>query len=224
MNLIRVNLYDYQRIVREIIIQKLFAGILSAGLLAGVACFMVWAWQLVTVAQLEGDIEEVQAQVNTLTPDYRKVQKLKKKKERYGDIIKGIDGLRTKRSRTTELLEDLGRSLPDGVWLTVVEQRTLDDLANVPDLFLGVNKDGLREERARAEKEGREFEPHQFIQITGQGDDHQAIVHFVDRLRTLPYFDHVMLAKTEQKWEKNHPVKEFTIYSHVLKLEAPQKG
>ncbi|MGP0566109.1 MULTISPECIES: PilN domain-containing protein [unclassified Nitrospina] len=224
MNLIRVNLYDYQRIVREIIIQKLFAGIVSAGLLAGVACFLVWAWQLVTVAQLEGDIEEVQSQVNALTPDYRKVQKLKKKKERYGDIIKGIDGLRTKRSRTTELLEDLGQSLPDGVWLTVVEQRTLDDLANIPDLFLGVNKAAINEEKANAEKEGREHEPHQFIQITGQGDDHQAIVHFVERLRELPYFDHVMLARTEQKWKKNYPVKEFIIYSHVLKLDAPQKG
>ncbi|WP_042250542.1 PilN domain-containing protein, partial [Nitrospina gracilis] len=212
MNLIRVNLYDYQRIVREIIIQKLFAGILSAGLLAGVACFLVWAWQLVTVAQLEGDIEEVQSQVNALTPDYRKVQKLKKKKDRYGDIIKGIDGLRTKRSRTTELLEDLGQSLPDGVWLTVVEQRTLDDLANIPDLFLGVNKAAINEAKANAEKEGREHEPHQFIQITGQGDDHQAIVHFVERLRELPYFDHVMLARTEQKWKKNYPVKEFIIY------------
>ncbi|CAI2719545.1 PilN domain-containing protein [Nitrospina watsonii] len=224
MNLIRVNLYDYQRIVREITIQKLFAGIFSAGLLAVAACFLFWAWQMVTIAQLEGEIEEVQAKVNALTPDYRKVQKLKKKKERYGEIITGIDGLRTKRSRTTELLEDLGRSLPQGVWLTVVEQRSLDDLGNIPDLFLGVNKAALLAERAKAEQEGREYEQHQFIQITGQGDNHQTIVHFVDRLRTLPYFDHVMLAKTEEKWKKNSPVKEFTIYSHVLKLAAPEKG
>lgn len=224
MNLIRINLYDYQRIVREVIIQKMLVGIVGAGLAAALFCVVIWFGQILSITALEGDIEEVQAQVNLLAPDYQKVQKLKKKKGRYGEIIQGIDGLRTKRSRTTELLEDLGRSLPEGVWLTVVEQRTLDDLRSVPDLFLGVSKAALDEQRAKAAKEGREYEPHQFIQITGQGHDHQAIVHFVERLRTLPYFDHVMLAQTEEKWEKNHPVKEFTIYSHIMKVEAPAKG
>ena len=224
MNLIRINLYDYQRIIREVIVQKMLAGIVAAVLIAVALCFLAWAGQMLRIAALEGDIEEVQAKVNALTPDYRKVQKLKKKKQRYTEIIQGIDGLRTKRSRTTELLEDLGRSLPESVWLTVVEQRTLGDLKNIPDLFLGVNKKAIEEQRAKAEKEGREYDEHQFIQITGQGHNHQAIVHFVERLRELPYFDHVMLAKTEQQWEKNHPVKEFTIYSHVMKVEAPAKG
>lgn len=224
MNLIRINLYDYQRIVREVIIQKMLAGIVSAVLIAILLCFLAWVGQVFAVAALESDIEEEQVKINALTPDYRKVQSLKKKKERYGEIIQGIDGLRTKRSRTTELLEDLGRSLPEGVWLTVVEQRTLADLKTVPDLFLGVNKVVLEEQRAKAEKEGREYDEHQFIQITGQGHNHQAVVHFVERLRELPYFDHVMLARTEEKWEKNHPVKEFIIYSHVMKVEAPAKG
>ncbi len=224
MSTIRINLFDYQRVVREVEIQKLLAGIFAA-FMAGVAvCFLWWMVEVIAVANLEGDIEEEESKVAALTTDYNHVQDLKKKKGQFGEVINSIDSLRTKRSKTTELLEDLGRSLPEGVWMKTIAQKTLGDLMGVPELFLSVNRAEADEAKRKAEEEGREYDEHQFIELKGQGHSNQAIIHFVNRLRTLPYFDHVMLAQTKQAWVTNNPVQEFTIYCHILKVEAAAKG
>jgi len=224
MSTIRINLFDYQRIVREVEVQKMLANIVAM-LLTGVAiCFLWWVYEVVGVANLEGDIEEEESKVAALTTDYNIVQGLKKKKGQFGEVINSIDSLRTKRSKTTELLEDLGRSLPEGVWMTTIAQKVLGDLGGISELFLGVNPQAELEAKQTALAEGREYVEHQFIELKGQGHSNQAIIHFVNRLRTLPYFDHVMLANTEQAWVSDNPVQEFTIYCHVMKVEAPAKG
>lgn len=224
MSTIRINLYDYQRIVREVEVQKMLASIFAAVLAGAAICFLWWMVEVIAVKNLEGDIEEEKSKVSALKTDYDHVQDLKKKKDQFGEVINSIDSLRTKRSKTTELLEDLGRSLPEGVWMKTIAQKTLTDLGGLPELFLGVDPDAEKEAQQKADNEGVEYDEHQFIELKGQGHSNQAIIHFVNRLRTLPYFDNVMLTQTNQKWTSNQPVQEFTIYCHVLKVEAPAKG
>jgi len=213
--MITINLYDYRRVLQQIAIQKQIAAILLAMTLVLVLCGLSWVVEKAFVGLLNDDVREIQTQVSALKPDYDAVQTMKGEKVAFNKIITGIDNLRAQRGRTTEILEDIGRSLPEDVWLRGIQQMDMNAIKGkrIPFLFIDYE----------AQKKAKEDAPDDvFFEIKGSAKYDQSVVQFVELLENIPYFDHVVLLSTNQEWIGLEPIREFLIYSHVVLPEVKE--
>ena len=213
--MITINLYDYRRVLQQIAIQKQIAAILLAMTLVLVLCGLSWVVEKAFVGLLNDDVREIQTQVSVLKPDYDAVQTMKGEKVAFNKIITGIDNLRAQRGRTTEILEDIGRSLPEDVWLRGIRQMDMHAIKGkrIPFLFIDYE----------AKKKAKEDAPDDvFFEIKGSAKYDQSVVQFVELLENIPYFDHVVLLSTNQEWIGLEPIREFLIYSHVVLPEVKE--
>ncbi len=213
--MITINLYDYRRVLQQIAIQKQIAAILLAMTLVLVLCGLSWVVEKAFVGLLNDDVREIQTQVSALKPDYDAVQTMKGEKVAFNKIITGIDNLRAQRGRTTEILEDIGRSLPEDVWLRGIRQMDMKAIKGkgIPFLFIDYE----------AQKKAKEDAPDDvFFEIKGSAKYDQSVVQFVELLENIPYFDHVVLLSTNQEWIGLEPIREFLIYSHVVLPEVKE--
>ena len=213
--MITINLYDYRRVLQQIAIQKQIAAILLAMTLVLVLCGLSWVVEKAFVGLLNDDVREIQTQVSALKPDYDAVQTMKREKVAFNKIITGIDNLRAQRGRTTEILEDIGRSLPEDVWLRGIRQMDMHAIKGkrIPFLFIDYE----------AKKKAKEDAPDDvFFEIKGSAKYDQSVVQFVELLENIPYFDHVVLLSTNQEWIGLEPIREFLIYSHVVLPEVKE--
>lgn len=213
--MITINLYDYRRVLQQIAIQKQIAAILLAMTLVLVLCGLSWVVEKALVGLLNDDVRGIQTQVSALKPDYDAVQTMKGEKVAFNKIITGIDNLRAQRGRTTEILEDIGRSLPEDVWLRGIRQMDMNAIKGkrIPFLFIDYE----------AQKKAKEDAPDDvFFEIKGSAKYDQSVVQFVELLENIPYFDHVVLLSTNQEWIGLEPIREFLIYSHVVLPEVKE--
>ena len=167
----------------------------------------MWIWNI------ESDLAEVETKVVAATPDYNAVQHLKKQQSQYGKIITGIDKLRSDQTRTTEFLEDLGQAIPEGVWLTSVQQMNMETIENKKIPFLFISYDDKKRKKRGKKKESED----KFVELKGTAIDGQPIVHLLEQLRAIPYIDAVVLNTSKREWMENQPVQNFAIYCHFLK-------
>ena len=215
--MITINLYDYKRIVRDVGIQKQLAMVAAGSMIVLLICCGTWMFQNMWIWSIESDLAEVEIEVAAATPDYNAVQKLKKQQGQYTKIITGIDALRSDQARTTEFLEDMGRAIPEGIWLTSVQQMDMDGIKNKKIPFLFINYD---DKKARRGKKGKKDAPvDKFVELKGTAMDGQSIVHLLEQLRAIPYIDAVVLNTSKRKWMENQPVQNFEIYCHFLKTK-----
>lgn len=213
--MITINLYDYRRVLQQIAIQKQIVAILLAMTLVLVLCGLSWVVEKAFVGLLNDDVREIQTQVSALKPDYDAVQTMKREKVAFNKIITGIDNLRAQRGRTTEILEDIGRSLPEDVWLRGIRQMDMNAIKGkrIPFLFIDYE----------AQQKAKEDAPDDvFFEIKGSAKYDQSVVQFVELLENIPYFDHVVLLSTNQEWIGLEPIREFLIYSHVVLPEVKE--
>ncbi|TDJ58040.1 MAG: hypothetical protein E2O41_06910 [Nitrospina sp.] len=213
--MITINLYDYRRVLQQIAIQKQIAAILLAMTLVLVLCGLSWVVEKAFVGLLNDDVREIQTQVSALKPDYDAVQTMKREKVAFNKIITGIDNLRAQRGRTTEILEDIGRSLPEDVWLRGIRQMDMNAIKGkrIPFLFIDYEAKEIAKEDAPDDV---------FFEIKGSAKYDQSVVQFVELLENIPYFDHVVLLSTNQEWIGLEPIREFLIYSHVVLPEVKE--
>ena len=215
--MITINLYDYKRIVRDVGIQKQLAMVAAGSMIVLLICCGTWMFQNMWIWSIESDLAEVEIEVTTATPDYNAVQKLKKQQGQYTKIITGIDALRSNQARTTEFLEDMGRAIPEGIWLTSVQQMGMEGIKNKKIPFLFINYD---DKKSRRGKKGKKKGPvDKFVELKGTAMDGQSIVHLLEQLRAIPYIDAVVLNTSKRKWMENQPVQNFEIYCHFLKTK-----
>jgi Tfp pilus assembly protein PilN len=217
--MITINLYDYKRIIRDVGIQKQLAMVVASCTLFFIVCGMVWFFQLMQIWSVESDLAEVETEVAAATPDYKAVQVLKKRQDKYKKIITGIDGLRSNQARTTEFLEDMGQAVPEGVWLTSIRQMDLLAIKRkkVPFLFISYEEKKSRKKKKKGKKDSASDD--NFIELKGTAIDGQPIVQLLEQLRAIPYIDAVVLNTSKRKWMENQPVHNFEIYCHFLKTK-----
>lgn len=214
--MIKINLYDYQRIAQEVTIQKMvmtavFIVIVALGLTG-----LSYVNDTIKVGNAEAEVAEAQQRVNQLKPQYDVVQKLKAKEGTLRGNIQGLEGLRTAKVPFARLLEDVGRIAPEGVWLEKVEQETEAKLrgARVPILFLDKTPPPTR---GRKPAKGKEVpkEEHLFVKFQGKARSDRGVVRFMEALETLDYLDHVILHKSNMSWVEKRQVRIYTVYAHV---------
>ncbi len=209
--MITINLYDYKRLVRDVGIQKNLTWVAMGVTISSLLCFMIWIFQNILIGGLGSDLAELETQVAAATPDYNVVQKMKAQKKKYGEIITGIDKLRSGQAHTTEFLEDMGRAIPEGVWLKSLQQLDMEEIIKEKVPFLFISYDTKSKNKGKGDR---------FIELKGVAPTDQPIVHFLEQLRALPYIDAVVLHESSRKWIETVPVHEFAIYCHFLKPES----
>jgi Tfp pilus assembly protein PilN len=214
--MITINLYDYKRIVRDVGIQKQLAMVAAGSMIVLLVCCGTWMFQKMWIWNIESDLAEVETKVVAATPDYNAVQHLKKQQGQYTKIITGIDALRSDQARTTEFLEDMGRAIPEGVWLTSVKQMNLETVESKKIPFLFIDYDSKQQNR-RKKKGKKGSDEDKFVELKGTAMDGQPIVHLLEQLRAIPYIDAVVLNSSKRTWMENQPVQNFEIYCHFLK-------
>ncbi|NIQ01687.1 MAG: hypothetical protein GWM98_15925 [Nitrospinaceae bacterium] len=219
--MITINLFDYKRIVREVAVQKQVVMVAGVGFASVVICGLFYVFQLLQISLIRSDLEEMNTQVAAAKPDYDIVQKLKAKKKKFNEIISGIDTLRAQQARTTELMEDVGEAVAEGVWLTSILQMNLEEIQDkeIPFLFIDYEADSKKKKK----KKKQEGEEDKFIELKGLAKSDKAIVHFIEQLQSIPYIDAVVLNASKKKWIDIKNVREFEIYCHFLKTETKPK-
>jgi len=213
--MITINLYDYKRIIRDVGIQKQLAMVAAGSMIILLICCGTWMFQKMWIWNIESDLAEVETQVAAATPDYNAVQHLKKQQGQYTKIITGIDALRSDQARTTEFLEDMGRAVPEGVWLTSVRQMDLKEIESKKIPFLFISYDDKKSKKRKSKK--GEVSDDKFVELKGTAMDGQPIIHLLEQLRAIPYIDAVVLNRSKREWMENQPVQKFEVYCHFLK-------
>ena len=216
--MITINLYDYKRIIREVGIQRQLAMVAAGTMIVLLICCGVWMFQKMMIWNTESNLAEVEIEVAAATPDYNAVQKMKKQQDQYKKIITGIDALRSNQARTTEFLEDMGQAVPEGVWLTSVQQMDMETIKGKRIPFLFINyADKSKKRRGKGNQGGNSGD--KFVELKGTAIGGQSIVHLLEQLRAIPYIDAVVLNTSKREWMENQPVQNFEIYCHFMKTK-----
>ncbi len=202
--MIKINLYDYQRVAEEVTVQKM---VMTAGLIViGIAGFTVMSFIAdgVRVRLAESEMMEAQMKVAKIKPQFDVVQNLKAEAEGLGKKVASLTGLRSAKIPFAQLMEDVGQVAPTGVWLEKIEQADEKKLrgSNVPILF-------------KAKGKPDKTNPHLFIRFTGSASSDRGVVRFMEGLEALDYLDHVIMHSSAQTWVARRSVRKFIVYAHV---------
>ena len=216
--MIKINLHDYKEEIIKIGIQKQAVRGCTIIIGALVIIGVFWVLQQVKADAVRGEIVALDKQVQSLAKDVRVIQKMQNKQKRVLQIMEGIQGLRDRQMPLTKILADLSMNIPDGIWLTDIEQNTLKDIikSKVPVIFVGDPK-VLKTKKKKKKKKGK-IEPYEFIEIKGKafgayGD--QSTLDYLSYLRTIPYFEQVFIRESKYDLIGTYPVREFTIYCYM---------
>lgn len=214
--MIKINLYDYKTIVRDVGIQRQLTMVVAVGMIALLLGCGIWMFQKMLIWNVENDLAEVETKVAVATPDYSAVQQMKRQQGQYKKIITGIDALRSDQARATEFLEDMGQAVPEGVWLTSIQQMDMEGIQRKKVPFLFISYDDIKKTKKKNGKQKGVSED-KFVELKGTAIDGQPIVHFLEQLRAIPYIDAVVLNTSRRAWMEDQPVQNFEIYCHFLK-------
>ncbi|MGV7220449.1 MAG: PilN domain-containing protein [Nitrospinales bacterium] len=213
-NMITINLFDHKRIVTEVRVQKMISAAVFISFLGLLLVGAWWGLQTMEVNQQAEDTANMESQVAQAKPAYTRVVGMKAEKKSVEGIIGKIDTLRNPEYETPQLMEDLSERIPEGVWLTSVEQKSLAQLKSlgVPVLFIQESKDKKKKAKKGKDDKGPQ---HIFIELSGMAKFDQSIVRYMEQLEEVTYLDNVFLQKTEERWIGLEKVRQFKIYCHV---------
>lgn len=226
--MIKINLHDYRLELRHVAIQKLV--VKAAGIILGAVVLTLgyWVVQQVQLDQMQADILELEKQVKALDGPVKAVQKMQAKKRRAKQIMEGISMLRLGQMPATRILEDISMNIPSEIWLTGLEQRTLEQLVRkkIPVIFIG-DPEKIKPKKKKKKKKKKKEELPDFLEIKGRvfgsyGD--RVLAGYMKQLEQVPYFKEVFLYQTKYVRLGTYPVREFTIYCYMPKPEPKKKG
>ncbi|MDP6657367.1 MAG: hypothetical protein QGG38_02365 [Nitrospinaceae bacterium] len=220
--MININLHDYKLELQKVAIQKLAV---RAAVIVAMAIFLTiayWGYRQVELGHAQTEITKLDDQVKALSGQIKTIDKMKTRTKRSVEIMEGIDTLRAKQFQVTQVMEGLTLTVPDEIWLTSVQQISLNQVfkRKVPVIFIG-NPDELN---PRKKKKG-EREPTEFVEVQGRvfgkyGD--QILTRYMDSLREVPYFKEVFLHQTVHQLAGTYPIREFSLYIYIP-VKKPDK-
>lgn len=213
--MITINLFDYRDVLKKVKIQVQVvaaAGVIGASLLLIAASWMVEA---VSRDDMKVKVDEVEGKIKALDGKVQAVVKMQNKQKRIDQIVNGVTLLKSGQLLSmTQLLEDVGKSVPEGIWLEEVYQAKWEDLEKnkVPVIFI---KDPAEKPKPR-----KGDEPSNFIAIKGRTFTDVHLAHFIESLEKVPYFKTVFLFKSKMSEDKLDPSHRFTVYCYMGEIKA----
>lgn len=217
IHMIAINLYDYRQQLKNVAIQKQVVAASGMVIMSLVLILMSWFVEETNRDNLKVAVSEVEGKIKAIEGKVQAVQAMKKKQKRVGQIIDGIQTLKTGQFLAmTRLLEDVGQALPEGVWFERVMQANWQELEKkkVPVIFI---KDPA--EKLQEKKDEKKDELFNFVEIKGKANSDDAISRFIEGLEKIPYFKTVFLFKKELEEDNLTPVHVFTVYCYMGEIK-----
>ena len=222
--MITINLFDYRQELKKISIQKRVMGGVGIIIVFMIGCGAVWGLEQIKIKKISGEIAEVQGAVDGLSRVVKKVKSMQGQIKRLDQIITGIRGLRSGKVGPVEMLVDINRGIPTGLWLTSMMQTNWKDLESkkVPVIFIK-NPDAKKKKKRRKKRKNRADpdEEKVFLEIKGKAFSDKVVARYIEQLEAIPYFNVVFLHKSMKV--RNDPFRNFTIYCY-MKPEAKKKA
>ena len=203
--MIKINLYDYQRIVQEVTVQKMVTTAIMIVFIALGLTGMTYVSDDLMVTNAREEVQVAKKKVDAIKPQYDAVQKLKTEKEGLNGKIQGLNGLRSSEVPFARLFEDVAHVTPDGVWLEKIEQ--------------------VKESRMRGEQVPVLFKdppppnaPIQdlFVRFQGKATSDRGVVRLMEALENLSHLDHVIMHKSTLSWVGTEAIRNYTVFAHVV--------
>jgi Tfp pilus assembly protein PilN len=192
--IVTINLFNYREELKRIGIQR---NIYRMSWVAAVFVFLCAASDVIMtfkIVTVKTELAGLDGQVKALQSDVDAVNDMKKRQERLNVMAGGIQTLRNTSVPTRRLLEDIFQAVPEGLWLTKIQQLTWKDIVEqkrLPLILFGdpeqLKKDLDELKKDKSKKE--EYDVKQpFVEIVGQAHSENAIAALSQALSRLPYY------------------------------------
>lgn len=194
--MIRINLLDYREELERVAVQK--KTVVCLGIVSGfiLLILVVWVQKQGQIMTMQEEALAVQEKVNALEPQVRVIRKMKVRKRRADQIIKGIEKLRKDQTSPSKMLEDLSGKIPKDLWLDAIRQ---------------VDKKYLKSKNIKIVfEEGSQ----EIIVIEGTALKESVILEYSQYLQRIEYFKSVVMYKIEKTFLQGDPVWGFIILCH----------
>lgn len=128
--MIRINLLPHREIKRKRQQKEFISMMVSVAILAGVIWFAVHSWLGSRLDGQNGRDKYLEDEIAKLDKQIEEIQRLKEQTSALLQRKKVVESLQANRNQAVELLDQLVRQLPDGVYLKGVQQKGLKVTVN----------------------------------------------------------------------------------------------
>jgi len=199
-----INFLDYRQELQRIAIQKLIVKAIAIIFLTSFAILSYWGYQQIKIKFSEIELKKLETRVKSLSAAAAEVQRMKLNIKHAAESIKEISRVRNNQLQVLQILEGLTLSIPNGIWLTKIEQLSFDKISGVKGIsaFIGKPKIGEKDERKILKVQGN---------VLKNATDNP-LTTYIKALRKINHFKKVHLQKISLQSNMNLAVLNFTLY------------
>ena len=199
-----INFLDYRQELQKIAIQKLIVKAVAIIFLTSLAILSYWGYQQIKIKFSEIELEKLETRVKSLSAAAAEVQRMKLNIKHANESIKEISRVRKNQLQVLQILEGLTLSLPDGIWLTKIEQSSFDKISSIKGIsaFLDEPKIAEKGERKILKVQGN-------VLKSAAGNP---LTRYIKILRKINYFKKVHLQKINLQSNMTLSTFHFTLY------------
>ena len=182
-----INFLDYRQELQKIAIQKLIVKAVAIIFLTSLAILSYWGYQQIKIKFSEIELEKLETRVKSLSAATAEVQRMKLNIKHANESIKEISRVRKNQLQVLQILEGLTLSIPDGIWLTKIEQSSFDKISSIKGVSSFLDKPKI------AEKGGKKI-----LKVQGNVLKNAAgnpLTRYIKILRKINHFKKVHLQK-----------------------------
>ena len=182
-----INFLDYRQELQKIAIQKLIVKAVVIIFLTSLAILSYWGYQQIKIKFSEIELEKLETRVKSLSAATAEVQRMKLNIKHANESIKEISRVRKNQLQVLQILEGLTLSIPDGIWLTKIEQSSFDKISSIKGVSAFLDKPKIAE---KSEKKILKVQGNVLKNAAGN-----PLTRYIKILRKINHFKKVHLQK-----------------------------
>jgi len=144
-----INFLDYRQELQKIAIQKLIVKAVAIIFLTSLVILSYRGYQQIKIKFSEIELEKLETRVKSLSAAAAEVQRMKLNIKHANESIKEISRVRKNQLQVVQILEGLTLFLPDGIWLTKIEQSSFDKISSIKGISAFLDKPKIAEKGER---------------------------------------------------------------------------
>ena len=163
---------------------------------------------------IKSETGKLESQVAGLKKQVDQVKAMEAKQNRLEVIIAGIEELREKQMPASTIIGDLNLLVPEGLWLTSIIQRDLEELKKkkIPMILCG---EPSKKKKKRRRKKKIEKAPKEFVEVSGYALGENGLTEYMKRLQKIPYYKTAFLYKSSIIAMGDQAAQKFIIYCYM---------
>jgi len=199
-----INFLDYRQELQRIAIQKLIVKAVAIIFLTSCAILSYWGYQQIRIKFSEIELEKLDTRIKSLSAAAAEVQRMKLNIKHAKASIVEISKVRNNQLQVLQILEGLTRSIPNGIWLTKIEQSSFDKISSIKGISAFIDKPKIEE---KGESKILKVQGNVLKRAAGN-----PLTNYIKTLRKIRHFKKVHLQKINLQSSLNLNAFNFTLY------------